>query len=803
MIEKKGAPVVNTAQVCNDPSEEHLWKLVADNNFVEIIALLTKRGVPHNDLGEKLFNYVEKALVEMRSKAAKSILLFLISSLEDKSESPPLLTLIGDLYLKEGNYNKARKYYGQLPLTFENIQKTFNTFIHIKDIDGLLTARNNVLDKLTDPTHVNKMHNLVHDVFVKVASDPIFKKTTIERYKTNLQHLQKIDPAIIENLKYTGSCDIKNFDPVATNCLKISSKTYVRNNKIWNMAKFRPSEIKLERQHLKERLHIALRCTTVEQLIELKDAISTDNPMFYKYQCYLIVNLDYWDSFMRVEDILPLTDCDFCIIIIDEKNLESDLTKVLIDDKKHTPTQLIHLTKEDSLYYKEYFNPLLNTCIQKINNNIRQYKKKLAELYPINFTKSIQDKIKNKDLRVLLQASIYSTFVQYAIRDVAAGFKKLGFEIFILIEKKEDAIGVRKDVCMKTLIDFRPDLIFTLNHLRFEMSWIPKSIPYVTWVQDEMPRMFSRQGAESISKLDFIYTAHPNWTKILVDHGYRENDIGELTLSVNETVFHPMHLTEKEIDKYSCDVSYVANCSTTTSQEIQKMIKSELPDFHDLIQKIYTVVCDIFSTGNCLYGFNDYMKIIVDQSKGKYTKLSHGNKIKLATTFWHIIGASIFRQQPLEWLSEAGYDLAIYGNGWDHHPKLAKHARGWIDNGVNLCKTFNASRINLSVHQTGNYSSRIFDGVASGGFFLMRYHPADFQSSGLFRMLDIDYEKIAFRSKDDLLKKMELYLSSPELKDTIFTPVRQQILKNYTYPNKIKTILGDVSDRLSNLVVSD
>jgi hypothetical protein len=100
-----------------------------------------------------------------------------------------------------------------------------------------------------------------------------------------------------------------------------------------------------------------------------------------------------------------------------------------------------------------------------------------------------------------------------------------------------------------------------------------------------------------------------------------------------------------------------------------------------------------------------------------------GNQI--LSMFSQSINNAVFRHQALRWLSDLGVDLRIYGNGWEQHPQLARHARGAADNQTQLRTIYQASKINLQVTASGAVHQRLLDGLAAGGFFLIRYSIGD------------------------------------------------------------------------------
>jgi hypothetical protein len=84
----------------------------------------------------------------------------------------------------------------------------------------------------------------------------------------------------------------------------------------------------------------------------------------------------------------------------------------------------------------------------------------------------------------------------------------------------------------------------------------------------------------------------------------------------------------------------------------------------------------------------------------------------------------VFRHETLgwaaRWCESRGKRLRLWGNGWDSHPTLAKWAAGAALPGEQAQAVYRASRMNLQIIETGVLHSRLLDGWAAGGFFLIR-----------------------------------------------------------------------------------
>jgi hypothetical protein len=112
----------------------------------------------------------------------------------------------------------------------------------------------------------------------------------------------------------------------------------------------------------------------------------------------------------------------------------------------------------------------------------------------------------------------------------------------------------------------------------------------------------------------------------------------------------------------------------------------------------------------------------------------------LARWLTHPFNDALYRQQALGWAAdvaeELGLTLALYGNGWEKHPRFAPFARGPVEYGEPLRRLTRRSRINLQIVPYLCLHQRLLDGLMAGGFFLIRAHPADVAPAQLLHFLE-------------------------------------------------------------------
>jgi len=401
---------------------------------------------------------------------------------------------------------------------------------------------------------------------------------------------------------------------------------------------------------------------------------------------------------------------------------------------------------------------------------------------------------RKRPLRILLFTSRFSTFVRHCTRDVAQGFETLGYQTRTVIEKADTERFSHLEI-QRNLASFKPDMVFQIDWLRAQYgSLYHKSIPFVCWVQDGLPNLFNEQAAKTIGKRDIVLFAFTPFKQQLLELSYPNENLGYLPVLTNPKLCRPMSLSNKERDRYGCEVSYVSHVSQSPANAFIDLL-SRVSDLEakKVLKMMFELVKERFYSEKDCHRKGDYELLLLDAERRSGKEIRNSKvRSEIVWWFWHDIGNAFRRQPPLEWVAEEGYNLKLYGRGWENHPRLSKYAQGIAQNGRELCKIYNASQINIQVLAGGNLHPRLIDGLASGGFFLVKYHPSDHEEGGLAGYFDMDKNIIEFRGKDDLLRKVSFYLDHPEERRSITERARKKVLEKLTYPVGMQSVIDKV-----------
>lgn len=347
--------------------------------------------------------------------------------------------------------------------------------------------------------------------------------------------------------------------------------------------------------------------------------------------------------------------------------------------------------------------------------------------YPITFgghtPEAIAAKMRSgQTLRVLGITSLYTTFLQYSMRDWMASFARLGHETKLVIEGGTHEM-LNSLSFAQACVEFVPDIILMIDHCRGEYKVMPPQMPFVMWVQDRMPNIFSDAGGQRQGPMDFCLGF--GRLHLSTRHGYPAARYMSTTMGINEARFNQVAPTPAQIQRFGCDVSYVSHASVPADVLLQEHVDKQSDAGKRLLHDVYDRMQAHYEHGG--QALSDVLiRLIMEQSmQSLRIGLAEADIKSLVFFFNQSISNAMFRHQTLGWLGELGVDLRIYGRGWEEHPTLSRYARGIADNIHDLGAIYRASKINIQVTPHGAVHQRLLDGLTAGGFFLMRWHPGD------------------------------------------------------------------------------
>lgn len=313
--------------------------------------------------------------------------------------------------------------------------------------------------------------------------------------------------------------------------------------------------------------------------------------------------------------------------------------------------------------------------------------------------------------KALIITTRFSTVLQYSARDTEQAFRQNGWDTRLLIEPSASH-GMSRLAIKYAIADFKPELIFLIDHLRSEFGDLyPPEIPLVCWVQDHLPNLTNKNAGASVGFREFALI--PSAQRYVKNYGYPESQCME---------FRKLTKVPSIPDDWNSDgddLVYVSNWSQTPEQlteEAVAILKTIAPEH--IARNCCEKICKVYEQGGSLQSPGEVRRLLGLVINGEQA-------ITFLTHLHERLNVGLFRQQGLSWAAEVaeelGLKLSIYGNGWDKNPRFAKYARGSVKYGPDLENLTRKSKINLLLEPYVCIAhQRLLDGVAAGGFFLMR-----------------------------------------------------------------------------------
>jgi len=326
--------------------------------------------------------------------------------------------------------------------------------------------------------------------------------------------------------------------------------------------------------------------------------------------------------------------------------------------------------------------------------------------------------------RVMLITTRFSTFLRYATRDLAAAFRRLGWETLVLQES--DRFGqVTGLLVARSVAQFRPDLIWQINYLR--SNWpgaVPDGVPFVCWDQDGMLHLLDRDQAASVGRFDFL-ACQGSGVGYIKNFGYPAEQLLYLPMCVDRSIFRPC----ESLGQPQVDVCYVSHHGWSVPQRIDLMLQ-DLPEdareaVRPVLQEYAARLDEQFRRTGYPVRYDVSEEVLHEICRSRGIRIEPDDMRRLHDYAYRVLANAVWRQQAVRWVIEAGFGLRLYGAGWTENPEFRDYAAGEVEHGEPLRQVLCSSRAALQAVLAGNDHQRFWEAASCGAVVLMRYHPGD------------------------------------------------------------------------------
>ncbi len=383
-------------------------------------------------------------------------------------------------------------------------------------------------------------------------------------------------------------------------------------------------------------------------------------------------------------------------------------------------------------------------------------------------------------LRVLCPTSRFTSVLQYSSADAARAFESLGCRARILME--DSPIGrITSRLLSATLAEFRPDLIFLIDHLRAEIVVLPQTIPCITWIQDPLVHLFEPSLVRKTTDLDFVYVVTPEFQHACGEAGYR--DVRIMPMAANGRIYQPTGRVDPAL---ACDIAFPSNV----------VMPREPAQYPGLLARL---LAHYESSPMRHSGERSSLEVLRRAEQDLGLQLTDAERRSLAEEVCVPAMRYTWRTPPIRWAREEGLEVKLFGRGWETIPDLCDLSAGPIEPGERLRDLYESARITLHLNEGLNLHQRVFEGLAAGGFVLVRELPSDREPGQLADHLEIGREVVTFRDRKDFLRTVRHYLAHEDERRRVAVAGRARVLAEHTYERRMEAVLRDIRERLRRL----
>lgn len=505
---------------------------------------------------------------------------------------------------------------------------------------------------------------------------------------------------------------------------------------------------------------------------------------------YLTFDPGRWELFIQLYDLELLLKKDRIVFLIGRSSFRHYLMGEMVVFPRRIYAEN---DSEMDVYYT-----LLSETIASLEKE-EQKNTEILENYYKNNKKEIEVHIKEKTPRILFFTSRFTTALQYHTRDCMEAARRLGCETRLLIEC--DGIHrVFKREILRHLEQFRPDIIFCLDHFRFEYPAFPEQVVCITWVQDPMPHIMNKSTPAKLSNRDFVMNHFTTWRKFR-NIGYDEKLLIDAPVPANAYIYKPYQLSEQELEQYSCDICLVCHASDA-EQHVDEIVSKFPKSLSESIRAVYEGYRDyVYETGELFYEEGMFAEYINGAMQQHFSITFNPKTLSfLVNDMYQWYNQRVFRQVLVDWIIDAGFtNLKLWGNGWKSSIKYHKYAMGPATNGETLSKIYQASKIVIGNNTQTTSAARAWETMLSGGFYMSNYIPPESDVTDIRKIIEVGQDVVMFYGKEDLIQKIRYYLTEEEERTKMAERGRKAALEKMTFDILMERVINEVGTRLEGM----
>lgn len=361
--------------------------------------------------------------------------------------------------------------------------------------------------------------------------------------------------------------------------------------------------------------------------------------------------------------------------------------------------------------------------------------------------------------------------------------ERMGHEIALYPKPMEDIEGNEEEE--KAVENFlkvsRVDFVFSNIFMPF-VAKITNGLDmkYAVWCMDSPT--YASWFAESRYDNCYFFYIDRRECELRKQSGMR--NVYHLPLASDAAWGGQLVITDEEIKKYTCNMSFVGSLYT------QNTYDNTIERFPDHIQNVFSGMIEqaafLWDGIDRLHMPPELVRAVRETCGDYFTETFEMPDEYLFRTYF--LGRKLThveRTLLMELLSQQ-YDIHLYTRASEKVPEGVRRF-GEIDAGEEARKVYYSSRINLNITLrsiAGGIPARVFDVMSVGGFVLSNWQEE------IPELFEEGREIATFCTPEELLDKADYYLRHENERIRIGVNAYRKVKENYTYEHQIAKIIA-------------
>lgn len=337
-----------------------------------------------------------------------------------------------------------------------------------------------------------------------------------------------------------------------------------------------------------------------------------------------------------------------------------------------------------------------------------------------------QDALANtgRPLRVLIPTTLFSTYIQHSAADIADAIQANGFEARVVIEPDDSSLREGLSIA-RAVHDFEPDVILVVNYTRSTLGEsVPRQIPHVCWLQDELAHMFSQDFARDVDPMTLL--VGNIFSNLVSDFGVPADRCVRIGVPGSSSKFSADINDTPEYDLFIA--TNHGECPAAMSERLAEEC-AETGGPADLIRDIYQSIVLHLPTWNRGYLVTWLQRLIDLICEDYHIRIGSSNAAVLLRDVAIPIVNRLLRHRLIDWAIELAerdnLRIAIAGQGWDNHPRAAAHWIGQVPHGPALRDLYQTSLVTLQSSAVSLVHQRLHECLLAGSLPGLMLTPDD------------------------------------------------------------------------------